>query len=1325
MCPSPSCFVARPTKTVKAKPNFRVYVNFNLVSRNGELSMKSIGLMDTGASCSLIAKSQLPNDFANSLTPHGGPVRGIGGSQRILGKFTGKINIGDAYFTNVEFNVVEDLPQGAKVILGTNIILHPNVTTFAINSFANEVHFTFRSRNLKDSVRKCKYLKDFQYLDNEVNCKIAQTKEPARTFNSLREKLEFLAEHEIILSHSNESYLEKFANLLIANLSIFGKEGELGCFPTPVAIETQGDPVNVRPHEIAQKFQPFVDAEIEKMLKAGVIRKCKDPQGWNSPILCVAKKDGSIRVCANFKNTINKRLCRPDPFPAPAIEEVFNSIEHGNNLFSSIDLQSGYWQLRIREQDKHKTAFTWRHETYEFERLPFGYTASGSAFCRAVATAFQTVNFDKKKVISYIDDISILGKDIDRFIANHQQVFDALKSFNLRLKPRKCFFLKEEIPFLGRFLSAEGTRPIPEYVDGIMNIQAPRNIKELRQLQGRLTWIKAFIGTRMGEMLKTTSFSHLMEPILATSRNKPFKWSAEADKAFAKIKERMTKPPFISFSDPSLPYILITDASDTALGGILCQKKGDQYRVIGTVSKCFSPTERRWSTTEREAYSILYCIKKFSYFLSRNHFTIFTDHKSLTYMDRRTFNNAKISRWQEELSKYSFHVQYVEGEENVWADWLSRPFSKVANNDIPEDFTPSGKFIKIEGTKLQIYVPSWVLDKLDPELEKLRFKNSRKDVLCDLAFEASRNDDTDLRCMIGQDFDFTPIFDTDHTIEREAHPMALAAFVAERDIPENPQLFQYLDIATQQREDLYFAKIIARLESPEPILEGQLLKLVEDRDHRSNWLKRNADKLFVEPMTRLLMLRENKTRKILVPESMRKRMLKSAHDIMGHCGKERVLEHLRSMAWPGKNKDVLDYVKSCDECSRIKGNYGKRPPKPGHNLRGSTANEVLYLDYIFLEKVQNGYRYALTIIDSFTRFVSVYPSRTNRACDTARFLYDYVIRFGRIPSVISTDRGSHFVGQVMQGLCEHLGIKHNIHCAYRPQSTGILERAHRTLKNSLKIVAKEFNKPWPQVLNQVVAAMNACHNAATKCSPFYAMFGKNYCLDIPRLPKDDPKSFDALTHGMNLDAAMVKIHRLVEMCAADSDFKKDSKLRETKLEKLSQGDKVLIYRPLSSEANSNVGWLDGYSVLNSNDFAAKLKNEANGKTDWVHRSHIRKIYPRPPHLNDDSDDEDESKPIIRELRETSNDESSAGGVNDSTENLNVTVRSEADDSICSNQSQRQIVDENQLANLFKNAMKAKRKPRKKKVPTEPSRKSTRDRTQTKLLQIAEKGQTYD
>ena len=655
--------VAVLKSTLPPKVSDCMYVKFELSTRR--FTVKAYGLMDTGANVCLIEKDMLPDDVAQELTPCETPVQGIGGESGILGSVSGMVKLGDAQFLDMEFQVVDKLLDDVKCILGTNILMNPKLNGYTVDIQSKKIVFNFKNASIPRTVSYCTKV---NWADKVVTCHGVKESENSKSvdtlpkFESLRDKLEYLKkEYDIPLYHEDEKALTKFADMLLANLSIFGNEGELGCFPTPIAIETQGEPVNVRQHPIAKQFEPLVQAEIDKMIKTGVVRKCVDPKGWNSPIIVVGKKDKTARVCANFKNTINKRLCRPDPFPAPAIEEIFNSIEDGNKYFSSMDLQSGYWQLEIREEDKHKTAFTWNRQCLEFNKMPFGYTAAGASFSRAIATALNSVDFDRKKVKDYIDDICIMGEEIDNFIDNHLAVFKALKDFNLRLKARKCFFLRVEIPFLGRYISAQGMRPIPEYVQGIMNIKAPKNLTELKQAQGRLTWINTFIGTRMGEMVKNSSFSQLMEPILKIARRKPFKWTEEADKALETIKERMTRPPFISFADPNLPFVLITDASEFALGGILCQTKNGEYRVIGTVSKCFSDTERRWSTTEREAYSILYCVKKFTYFLERNHFTVFTDHKSLTYMDRKTFNNSKISRWQYELSQYSFHVQYLEG----------------------------------------------------------------------------------------------------------------------------------------------------------------------------------------------------------------------------------------------------------------------------------------------------------------------------------------------------------------------------------------------------------------------------------------------------------------------------------------------------------------------------------------------------------------------------------------------------------------------------------------------------------------------------------------
>ena len=958
-------------------------------------------LLDTGSNVGLIDVKLLPKTIVDQLTPSTMNVHGVGGVSNVLGQVTGTIRLGQKDFSKITFQIVNNISDEVQLLIGTDVFMDPTVDKYEVDNVNGTIAFSLNET--VDGQTKARLVtSDFVTKSNKKAFKVTchnGDKRPSlgdseshasnnenQSCDTLHDKLALLkSKLDIELYHSNKRYVEEFADMLLANTDVFGGDGNLGCFPTPVPIETEGPAVNVRQHQIAEQFKHTVDAEIEKMAKAGVINPCKDPKGWNSPIIVVPKKDGTGRVCANFKHTINKRLLRPDPFPAPAIEEIFNEIEDGNEFFSSLDLDRGYWQIKIRRDCRHKTAFTWNGTTWEFAVMPFGYTGAGNAFCRAVGTSLNSVNFDRNCVKTYIDDIAVVAKDFESFKKNHLCVFKALKNFNLKLKARKCSFLKEEIVFLGRYISAKGMRPVPEYVEGIQAIKAPTSVKEARRVQGQLTWVKGFIGTKMGEEVKLTSFSHLIDPILDICRKTPFKWTSKAQEALDKIKQRMMKAPFISFSDPKLPYILITDASDVALGGLLCQKKNGKYRIIGTTSKCFTAVERRWSTSEREAFAIVYCIRKFQYFLQKVHFTVFTDHKSLVFMDRKNFNNKKINRWQMELSSYSFVVQYLEGNENVFADMLSRP-NGPSPKDEPEDFSPAGRTIQIEGTKMRIYVPSWVEDSLDSDLKKLRFKNGSKDTLQFCASAIARQ-----TCPLSHVVDeFTPIADFADP-ESTRLPMALASFLCNGGQSDNPELDLYLDMADKQRQDDFVMKLVMRLESPEPITEANFRDFLGKKDEKSEFFMKVWSKLFVDPSTRLLMVKDPKGNQMYLPECLRSKYLHAAHDCMGHPGVKRTRDHLRHFTWPGKQADVKDYVGSCINCSKVKGNYGQNKPQHGHNLRGSTKNEVLYLDYIYLPRTASGFRYALTVIDSFTRYVTVYPLRSMRAEDTSRKLRDYCV----------------------------------------------------------------------------------------------------------------------------------------------------------------------------------------------------------------------------------------------------------------------------------------------------------------------------------------------
>ena len=893
-----------------------IYTNFEL--KNDSIEFKGTGLIDTGSTVGLIEKSILNPKVIQNLKSTGHKVTGVGGDASVIGSLIGTVNIGGARFEKVRFDVIEKITPDVKCILGLNIFNHPSVQNMNLDVQNKTITFIQKGYRNKLVPNKVQYTFD-QYSATTSSATVKSIVQKDELLSkSLREKLEFLkSERDIELYHENPEYLERFANMLVEHLDVFG-DGELGLFDKEVEIKTKGEPVSVRQHPINKEFAKDIDAQIQELKRLGVIEPCPDPRGWNSPVVCVRKKDGTPRMCVNLKNTVNKRLCEPDPYPSPAIDELFNDIPDGCHYFSNIDFEKGYWQLKLKEKCRHILAFTWNDECLQYARVPMGFTASGAMFSRAIASVLNTAKVNRKFCKIYIDDVAIMARTFDEFINEHAIVFKAVKSFNLKLKASKCSFLKQEVPFIGRLISSKGMRPIPEFVEGVMSIQPPKNMKEVKSLMGRCVWLKSFIGLRLNDHVKLQNFSHVMEPIFEVSRKKTFHWTIEADNALKKLKSRMSSCPFISYCDPSLPYLLVTDASDVALGAILMQKKGSEYRVIATVSKCFSATERRWSATERECYAVLYSCRKLEYFLGGVHFTVHMDHKSLIYLDRRNFNNSKICRWQSELSLFSFTIEYIEGTSNVWADWLSRP-GGIKPEVKPEDFTPAGEFYEVENTPLRIYIPSWVKDQNDQSTLKLRALGPN-----------------------GESRDETRI------------SIACAAVLSNRKVSENSEETQYLTIAEKQRQDAFLEKIILGIERSKSLEKSEIANFIDKKDHRSTSFYRIADSLFIDPSTRLLMVKRDEKVQVILPDCLRKQYLFSAHDTLGHCGSTR--EHLRHYFWVGKLKDIDDYVGSCELCAQRKGNYGKNQPSFGHNLKGENPFDILYMDYIVM-KPSHGYRY--------------------------------------------------------------------------------------------------------------------------------------------------------------------------------------------------------------------------------------------------------------------------------------------------------------------------------------------------------------------------------
>ena len=253
------------------------------------------------------------------------------------------------------------------------------------------------------------------------------------------------------------------------------------------------------------------------------------------PSIRCTQENGSVRVVANFKRTLNKVLVDLDPYPMPRIEHLFNRIGEGNKYFASLDLRSNYWQIEIDKWDRHKIAFTWRDRCYQYTHLVFGLTSAGQ-ISRCIAESLATVA-SRDNISSYIDDNLVHAKTFDRCILAFEQLFIALRKFGLKLNPDKWTFLTSETKFLRRIVNNKGFKTNPAYIQAIREMKPPTSEKELQSLIGRLVRIRKFLETRLHEQIRYDMFSSLMSPIHELNKvNKPFAWTERADKAFQKSR---------------------------------------------------------------------------------------------------------------------------------------------------------------------------------------------------------------------------------------------------------------------------------------------------------------------------------------------------------------------------------------------------------------------------------------------------------------------------------------------------------------------------------------------------------------------------------------------------------------------------------------------------------------------------------------------------------------------------------------------------------------------------------------------------------------------
>ena len=326
-------------------------------------------------------------------------------------------------------------------------------------------------------------------------------------------------------------------------------------------------------------------------------------------------------------------------------------------------------------------------------------------------------------------------------------------------------------------------------------------------------------------------------------------------------------------------------------------------------------------------------------------------------------------------------------------------------------------------------------------------------------------------------------------------------------------------------------------------------------------------------------------------------------------------EHLSSYWWEFKNRDIRAYVQSCQTCAKRKGNYGmRRNWSTGHCKRGGKPFEVVYIVFVSMP-LSKGKRYILTILDSFSRHLMAIPCARDRAIDAAGGLYQFFLRHREIPCIVSSDRGTHFTGEVYKEFCDLTSITRELHCPWRPQSSGNIERQHRTLKNALYMICEDRNCEWTDVLESAVSSMNATANIATGASPHYIITGRQPNIGLPKIPCQDIVNNNPGAYGMQINALLRQVHQRVALANNEADHKMEAKLnRSIFKDPIQVGDKVLLHRPQSATTHlSHLPWIGDFEVTKTNGLVVQVKNE-NCETHWVHRGHVRRLVPRPNDL---------------------------------------------------------------------------------------------------------------
>ena len=458
------------------------------------------------------------------------------------------------------------------------------------------------------------------------------------------------------------SKTETLSDILKRHDKVFNKGlGTIKGFKADIKLQDDAKSVFCKARPVPYALRQKVEEELDRLESQGVVKKV-ERSDWASPIVCVPNKDGSIRICGDFKVSIN-RVLLDNPYPLPDTEDVFATLG-GGTVFSKIDLSNAYQQMELTADSQHYLTVNTHKGLYAYQRLTYGIASAPAIFQSTIEQILQGMD----KVRCRIDDILIRTEPHE-----HLQVLDEvltrLEKHGILAKRSKCEFMVPSVEFLGYRVDGEGRHPTDEKIAAIKGAPSPKNVAELPSYLGLLNYYGNFI----------PNLSTLLQPLHELPRKGvKWAWTEECEKAFVRSKSELVADKVLVPYDEKTKLILACDASPYGVGAVISHVMDDgEERPVAFASRTLTKSERNYSQIEKEALGIVFGVLKFHKYLYGRTFHLLTDHKLLvTILGAKTavptLAAARMQRWAVILQAYNYQVEYGSSAEHANADALSR-----------------------------------------------------------------------------------------------------------------------------------------------------------------------------------------------------------------------------------------------------------------------------------------------------------------------------------------------------------------------------------------------------------------------------------------------------------------------------------------------------------------------------------------------------------------------------------------------------------------------------------------------------------------------------